>query len=181
MTMARSKSPGCLALVDEMQKPIGSDMATKTGRPSDFTQETADIICERVADGVSLRKVCAADDTLPDRRTVLRWLAKDEHEEFRRQYARAQDERADFYFEETMEISDDVGAGRDDIAKARLRVDTRKWVCARMNPKKYSDRLAIDAQVSETRHEDALDALGGPDEPALGKPVIDAVAAVIDN
>ncbi len=155
-------------------------MTKKTGRPSDFSQETVDIICERIADGTSLRKVCAEDDALPSRQTVLRWLAKDEHEAFRGQYARAQDERADFYFEQTMEISDDAGTDRDDIAKARLRVDTRKWVCARMNPKKYSDRLAIDAQVSETRHEDALAALGGPDEPVLGKPVIDAVATVID-
>ena len=72
------------------------------------------------------------------------------------QYARAQDERADFYFEQTMEISDDAGADRDAIAKARLRVDTRKWVCARMNPKKYSDRLKLDATVTETPHEDAL-------------------------
>ncbi len=156
-------------------------MTKKTGRPSDFTQETADIICERIADGASLRKVCEEDAALPDRRTVLRWLAKDEHEEFRRHYARAQDERADFYFEQTMEISDDVGADREAIAKARLRVDTRKWVCARMNPKKYSDRLAIDAQVIETRHEDALDALAAPDEPVLGKPVIEAVATVIDD
>ncbi len=113
-------------------------MTTKIGRPSDYTQEIADIICERIADGKSLRKVCAEDDALPDRGTVLRWLAKDEHQEFRGQYARAQDERADVYFEQTMEISDDAGADRDAIAKARLRVDTRKWVCARMNPKKYS-------------------------------------------
>ncbi len=134
-------------------------MTTKIGRPSDFTQEFADIICERIANGMSLRKVCAEDAALPDRATVLRWLGKEEHEAFRGQYARAQDERADFYFEETMEISDDVGAGRDDIAKARLRVDTRKWVCARMNPKKYSDRLKLDATVTNTPHEDALDQL----------------------
>ena len=99
---------------------------TKRGRPSDFTEEIADIICERIADGASLRKICDEDDALPSRRAVLRWLAKDEHEEFRRQYTRAQDERADLIFEETMEISDDVGTGRDEIAKARLRVDTRK-------------------------------------------------------
>ncbi len=134
-------------------------MTKKTGRPSDFTQEMFDIICERIEDGASLRKVCENDDKLPDRRTVQRWMAKDGAEELRRQYARAQDERADFYFEEAMEISDNTGTDRDDIAKARLRVDTRKWVCARMNPKKYSDKLSIDTKVSVTRHEDALAAL----------------------
>ena len=131
-------------------------MTKKRGRPSDFTQEIADTICERIADGASLRKICGEDDALPDRRTVLRWLAKDEHEEFRHQYARAQAERADVYFEETMEISDDVAEDPQAVAKARLRIDTRKWVCARMNPKKYSDKLSIDTKVSVTRHEDAL-------------------------
>ncbi len=58
-----------------------------------------------------------------------------------------------------MEIANDVGMDRDAIAKARLRVDTLKWVCARMNPKKYSDRLKLDATVTDTTHEDALDQL----------------------
>ena len=47
-----------------------------------------------------------------------------------------------------MEISDDVAEDAQAVAKARLRIDTRKWVCARMAPKKYSDRLSIDATVS---------------------------------
>ena len=79
-------------------------MSKKTGRPSDFTQDIADTICERIADGASLRKICDEDDALPCRRTVLRWLAKEEYSEFSRQYTRAREERADLIFEETMEI-----------------------------------------------------------------------------
>ena len=134
-------------------------MANKVGRPSDYTEEIASIICERIAAGKSLRKVCEEDDALPNIGTVMRWLAKDEYAEFSAQYTRAQENRADVYFEQTMEISDAVGTDRDDIAKARLRVDTRKWVCARMNPKKYSDKISIDASVSVTGHETALDDL----------------------
>ncbi len=126
---------------------------------SGLTQEIADLICERIADGTSLRKICEEDDALPSMRTIMRWLAKDENEEFRRQYARAQDERADVYFEETMEISDGVAQDHHAVAKARLQVDTRKWVCARMNPKKYSDKINIDANLNVTNHEQALDAL----------------------
>ena len=121
-----------------------------------FTQEIADLIFERIADGASLRKICEEDDTLPSMRTIMRWLAKDEHEEFRRLYARAQDERADVYFEETLEISDKVAKDHNAVAKARLQVDTRKWVCARMNPKKYSDRINIDTSVKVISHEQAL-------------------------
>ena len=145
----------------------------KTGRPSDFTQEIFDIICERIEDGASLRKVCENDDTLPARRTVLRWLAKDGAEDLRHQYARAGDERADFYFEQTMEIADDAGTDRDAIAKARLRVDTLKWICARMNPRKYSDKLNIEATVIKASHEDALDELAGP--------MVDVVPTVIED
>ncbi len=134
-------------------------MTKKRGRPSDFTQEIADTICERIAAGKSLRKVCAEDEALPAIRTVLRWLGQQEHEEFRHHYARAQEARADVYFEQTMEISDDVKEDPQAVAKARLRVDTRKWVCARMNPKKYSDKLNIDASVNVTTHERALEDL----------------------
>ena len=137
-------------------------MTKNTGRPSDFTQDIADTICERMADGKSMRKVCEEDDDLPSARTVLRWLAKDGHEEFRRQYAHAHEERADFHFDEAMEIADEVGTDRDDIAKARLRVGTRKWACARMNPKKYGDHLKIDATMRPKSHEEMLDELDGP-------------------
>ena len=151
-------------------------MTKKTGRPSDFTQEVFDIICERIEDGASLRKVCNDDDKLPDRRTVQRWMARDGAEDLRRQYARAQDERADFHFEEAMEIANDVGTDRDAIAKARLQVDTLKWSCARMNPRKYSDKLNIEATVRPTPHEDALDELAGPvgeSLPALPAPDVE--------
>ncbi len=134
-------------------------MTNKRGRPSDFTQDIADIICHRIADGKSLRKVCEEDNALPSMRAVMRWFAKDEHEKFRQHYARAQDARADVYFEETREISDDVSSEPGAVAKARLQVDTRKWICARMNPKKYSDKINIDANVKVSNHEKALDDL----------------------
>ena len=44
-------------------------------------------------------------------------------------------------FEEVFEISDDVDAEPAAIAKARLRVDTRKWALARMDSKRYGDKV----------------------------------------
>ena len=41
------------------------------------------------------------------------------------------------------EISDEVAPEPSEVAKARLRVDTRKWALARMNPKKYGDKVAL--------------------------------------
>lgn len=57
-----------------------TDEASKgPGRPSDYSEELADIICERPADGESLRSICL-NDGMPNKATVFRWLAA--HEEF---------------------------------------------------------------------------------------------------
>lgn len=100
--------------------------------------------------GESLREICSKED-MPDKSTVMRWLAT--HAEFRDQYAHAREAQADYYAEEIIEISDDsVGdVSTDDngnirpntefIARSRLRVDTRKWLMARMAPKKYGDKV----------------------------------------
>lgn len=110
------------------------------GRPSSYSQEMAERICSLIADGLSLRKVCEADD-MPDKETVRRWLIADEA--FRAQYARARDEQADFYADELVEIADT----EDDPAKARVRVDARKWVASKLKPKKYGERIEHGGEI----------------------------------
>ncbi len=46
----------------------------KKGRPSLYTESLAARICRRLAEGESLRAICA-DKVMPDKATVLRWLA----------------------------------------------------------------------------------------------------------
>jgi hypothetical protein len=123
------------------------------GRPSDFSQDLADCICSRLAEGLSLRTVCKADD-MPDKSTVFKWLR--EIPGFSDQYAKAKEEAADALFEETIDIADD---GSNDWIKdndpenpgykfngehyqrSRLRVDTRKWMLSKMKPKKYGEKV----------------------------------------
>lgn len=125
-------------------------MATKakTGRPSDYLPEVAADICALLADGESLRKVCERPG-MPGKATVFRWLAQ--HEEFRDQYAKATETRADAIFEDMFDIADSVSEEAAAVAKARLRIDTRKWALARMNPKKYGDKVSqeIDHKSSD--------------------------------
>ncbi len=103
-------------------------------RPSSYTQETADIICERVAMGVSLHRICA-DETMPPEQTVYRWL--NDFEAFRENYERARDRRADRFADEIIEIVDE----EDDPARARGRMDARKWAASKLQPKKYGDKV----------------------------------------
>lgn len=99
-----------------------------------FDMAVVTTICQRIADGKSLRAVCKAAD-MPARENFLDWVAK--KPEVRALYEQAIADREERYFEEVIEIAD---SGRDP-QKTRVQVDARKWVLARMNPKKYGDRM----------------------------------------
>jgi len=105
------------------------------GRPSDFTPEIANDICEALADGKSLREICAEDDK-PDRSTVRRWLSQ--NEEFRAQYAHAREQQADAYADKILTEAFDA----TDASIGRLRMDALKWTASKLAPKKYGDKLA---------------------------------------
>ena len=124
------------------------------GRPSDYSPQITKDICVRLGLGESLREICSKEG-MPDKSTVMRWLAT--HAEFRDQYASAREAQADYYAEEIIEISDDGSndwmerqrsdgsieevENKEVLNRSRLRVDTRKWLMARMAPKKYGDRV----------------------------------------
>jgi hypothetical protein len=101
---------------------------------STFTPDLFDRICERIAEGESLRSICRAKD-MPNKRTVMRWLEKSEALQL--QYSEAQNLRAECYFDEIIDIAD----SKADPQKTRVQIDARKWVLARMNPKKYGDKF----------------------------------------
>lgn len=117
-------------------------MATKNkGRPTIYSKELTETICLRISNGRSLRDVCS-DSDIPTMSTVMKWLSK--NNDFSEQYRVATDNRHDFHFEEMLDIADNVIPDTAEIAKARLKIDTRKWMLSRMNPKKYSDKQSIE-------------------------------------
>lgn len=122
------------------------------GRPTDYNETIAAELCARIADGDSLRTICAADD-MPAKATVFKWLAA--HAAFVDQYARAREAQADAMAEEILQIADDGsldtfiddnGHKRTDqevIGRSRLRVEARKWLMSKTAPKKYGDKMAL--------------------------------------
>lgn len=104
---------------------------------STYDQALVEKICAEMADGKSLRAACKGAGK-PDRKTFLTWCEK--HEAVKKAYERAIFDREERYFEEIIEIAD---SGRDP-AKTRVQVDARKWTLARMNPKKYGDRMTTE-------------------------------------
>lgn len=124
------------------------------GRPSSYSLEIAERLCERIASPMSLGKACEPAD-MPCMASVFKWLR--EKPEFSEMYAKAVAERAEAHAEELLDIADD---GRNDyletqedgggvaykyngeaINRSRLRVDTRKWLLAKLQPRKYGDKI----------------------------------------
>jgi hypothetical protein len=102
-----------------------------------YSDDLAARICEHVADGLSLKEACELPG-MPARRTAYKWLG--EHDNFVRMYARAREERADLIADEIVSIAD----SEPDPNKARVRIDARKWWAAKVNPKKYGDKLTTE-------------------------------------
>jgi hypothetical protein len=137
------------------------------GRPTKYTQELADEICARIADGQSLREICR-DDDLPVMSTIMLWAAKDrralaenkesDYKGFSEQYESACEARLLMHAEELLDIADDgtndwmertdregqnIGwqVNGEAMQRSRLRVDTRKWLLSKLLPK-YADKQA---------------------------------------
>lgn len=131
------------------------------GRPSDYTQQIADEVCTRLANGESLRAICGADrdDFMPSIGTILRWVG--EKPDFQKQYARAREIQAETLADDIVSIADGPTTGDDSVqtARDRLRVDSRKWVASKLLPKKYGERVAHvgDADADPIRTETKLD------------------------
>lgn len=128
------------------------ETSPRIGRPSDYSQELADRICEQLSEGISLRTVCKADE-MPCAATVFKWLRL--KPEFVEQYTRAKEDAADAFAEEMLDIADEASndwmevhdpdnpgyrLNGEHINRSRLRVDTRKWIASKLKPKKYGDK-----------------------------------------
>ena len=112
-------------MVNEMTKAEKTAKAKKSvGRPKVKwkSKANADRIFAAMQDGKSLRRLCRENGW--PHSTVLAWL----NGEFSDQYTQAQERPAD----------------KEEVAAAKLRIDTRKWIMGRMSPKKYSDRVNVD-------------------------------------
>lgn len=124
------------------------------GRPTAYTEEIANQICERIAtssDG--LRKICRSLKIA--RSSVYLWLKQ--HEEFSDQYARAKEMECQVLADEIIEIADTPKRGvivtntpkgrvvktADMIEHRKLQIDGRKWALAKLIPKKYGERRKL--------------------------------------
>lgn len=109
-------------------------------------------ICTEIEKGRALRNVLK-DDKMPSTSTFYEWLEL--YPEKQKQYARATEIRAEAIFDDILSIADendndtyinDNGievVNNDVIQRSRLRIDARKWVLSKLNPKKFGEKLDV--------------------------------------
>ena len=118
-----------------MKKP--RPPATKLRTKEDFLAEVFD----RIAVGESMLKICQ-DPGMPARKSIFKWI--DEDEEVKRQYNEALRLRGEHYADGVMESAEAaVGLDAPGVNAQRLIVDTKKWIAARLLPRKYGDRVVL--------------------------------------
>jgi hypothetical protein len=123
------------------------------GRPTVYTQELADAICARLAQGETLKSICR-NDGMPDDATVRTWALND-YQGFYPRYACARQLGLDAMADQLLEIADDgtkdfkldshgnLIADHEHINRSRLRVDTRKWYLSKLAPKRYGEKVDV--------------------------------------
>ena len=109
-------------------------------------------VCQEIEKGRALRNVLK-DENMPSTSTFYQWLDNDEVKA--KQYARATEVRADIIFDDILAIADENTndtsinengievVNNDVIQRSRLRIDARKWVLSKLNPKKFGDKTDI--------------------------------------
>lgn len=130
------------------------------GRPSTYTQAIGRDVCARLADGMSLQKICERMGL--DRGTVLNW--KRLHEEFSRAYADAREMQGECVGMNAVhaassirDVAERAGQGKMDPAVARVVIDALdkaakhdEWAASRMATALWGDKVDMTHAVTTT-------------------------------
>lgn len=107
-----------------------------TGRPSLYSDELAETICDLLIEGLSMVKICERDD-MPNRRTVLRWM--ESNDAFASKCARARALQADLMDNLILETAENC---TPETANAdRVKISAYQWRAAKLQPKVYGDKV----------------------------------------
>lgn len=127
------------------------------GRQSTYSEDAANAICERIAEGEPLRQICR-DEGMPSWRSVYRWM--DAHPDFASHIAHARILGFDAIAQDALEISDDARndymdrVSRDGesveriydaehVQRSKLRIETRLKLLSKWDPKRYGEKTEV--------------------------------------
>ena len=132
---------------------------------STYTKELGELVCRRIAThDVGTASLCKMYDDMPPISTIYDWLY--DYPEFDEAYKLAKAKQAFLMADTLDEVAmekhyyiDSEGNSRIDpgfVNDKRLRIDTRKWIAAKLLPKVYNDKVTQEIVI---KHEDDLKSL----------------------
>lgn len=135
-------------------------LKAERGRPTKYNFKLAQEICDIIAStSKGTKKLCAEHSHWPCQDTLFSWLRT--YPEFSEQYAQAKICQIELLVDEILEISDDVSndcimnedgklvSNNSVISRARLKIDTRKWLAAKLVPKVYGSKIDCTLNTQE--------------------------------
>lgn len=114
-----------------------------------FSNQLFDDICEVITtSSIGLAKICKEYGVSYG--SFYSWMRQ--NDELVNRYTRAREMQADYLAEQILEIADDssqdelntdfgVIENKEFVNRSKLRVEARKWIAAKLKPKKYGDKI----------------------------------------
>ena len=102
-------------------------------------------IAEKLGEGATTAEIAAACGV--SRPILSKFLNSPEN---RDRYAQARETRAANHAERIEELANMVEAGTMDTNAARVSIDARKWIAARMDPTRWADNKGVAVNISIT-------------------------------
>jgi hypothetical protein len=116
------------------------------GRPTLYTPELADEICEAVASSeLGLCHLVDKNPHWPHRANIFIWMRK--YPDFRNKYTKAKEDQVEVSVEHMQEIMNEphkykdleTGLEKIDVPMLRLKMDAIRWQAGKLKRKKYGD------------------------------------------
>ena len=122
----------------------------KVGRPTEWTQELQDQICELIACRIPVHEIVLMPG-MPNQRTLFRWKALPC---FQVAYTRAREHRAESRSDYMDLIAQKCLRGEIAADVARVIIENEKWLASRENQRLYGDKTTaeINAKVEVTNN-----------------------------
>lgn len=130
-------APGVYEVVKKKTQEVIGIQFNKGSRAI-YTPEIGEIICEYIANGGSLTKLCELP-AMPSYNVILKW--RRDHPDFAEMIDMARVDRAEYHRDKVLSTAEEADAVNIQVAK--LQVEAHKWAAKTDNPGQYGDKSSL--------------------------------------